>query len=51
VYEEEWIPEHHKKKGSKGKEGGALSSGDEKNRGLTERKRARDASEFVGPAR
>jgi hypothetical protein len=31
VYEEEWIPEHHKKKSSKGKkEGGALSSGDEK---------------------
>lgn len=31
VYEEEWIPEHHKKKGNKGKkEGGALSSGDEK---------------------
>ena len=31
VYEEEWIPEHHKKKSNKGKkEGGALSSGDEK---------------------
>jgi len=31
VYAEEWIPEHHKKKGNKGKkEGGALSSGDEK---------------------
>lgn len=31
VYEEEWIPEHHKKKSVKGKkEGGALSSGDEK---------------------
>jgi hypothetical protein len=31
VYEEEWIPEHHKKKNNKGKkESGALSSGDEK---------------------
>jgi len=31
VYAEEWIPEHHKKKSNKGKkEGGALSSGDEK---------------------
>jgi hypothetical protein len=30
VYEEEWIPEHHKKKSSKGKKEGAALSGDEK---------------------